>query len=169
MECYCAHNENSAHTTWSEMHVTDHPQAKRSFFLVFIVFLMNAFLAVTAVSSVLALADDLVVKSAMDSQYFSIRGQVALLDIVLLMVAIVSLILVPQLPKLVLLPLVLVSVWQLLGAPGVEWSILDRASQVKLERLLAPVTKRVATAKGTENLAAKVLRGAGSTSSAARW
>jgi len=113
--------------------VTENSQARRSFFLVFIVFLMNAFLAVTAVSSVLALADDLVVKSAMDSQYFSIRGQVALLDIVLLLVAIVSLILVPQLPKLVLLPLVLVSVWQLLGAPGVEWSILDRASQVKLD------------------------------------
>ena len=113
--------------------MTENSQARRSFFLVFIVFLMNAFLAVTAVSAVMALADDLVVKSAMDSQYFSIRGQVALLDIVLLLVAIVSLILVPQLPKLVLLPLVLVSVWQLLGAPGVEWSILDRASLVKLD------------------------------------
>ena len=113
--------------------MSENSQAKRSFFLVFIVFLMNAFLAITAVSSVLALADDLLVKSAMDSQFFSIRGQVALLDIVLLLIAIVSLILVPQLPKLVLLPLVLVSVWQLLGAPGVEWSILDRASQVKLD------------------------------------
>jgi hypothetical protein len=44
---------------------------------------------------------------------------------------------------------------------------LRTASQVKLGSWLWPCTKRVATAKGTENLAAKVLRGAGSINSEA--
>ena len=43
------------------------------------------------------------------------------------------------------------------------------ASQVKLAMALLPFTSRVATANGTENLAARVLRGALSSSSAARW
>ena len=42
------------------------------------------------------------------------------------------------------------------------------ASHVKLDKALLWFTRRVATAKGTENLAASVLRGALSLSSAAR-
>ena len=44
---------------------------------------------------------------------------------------------------------------------------LRTAAQVKLDKALWPWTKRVATANGTENLAAKVLRGVGSISSEA--
>ena len=45
---------------------------------------------------------------------------------------------------------------------------LRTASHVKLESALELLKMRVATAKGTENLAAKVLLGAGSFNSAAK-
>ena len=45
---------------------------------------------------------------------------------------------------------------------------LRTASQVKLDKALELVTSLVATAKGTENLAAKVFWGAGSFNSAAK-
>jgi hypothetical protein len=118
------------------MDASESSDVKRSLFLKFIVFLMNAFLVVTAASAALALVDDLSIHSEMGSSFFSFRGQIDLLDVVLLLLAVVAIIVVPQLPKLVLLPPILVGVWQILGAPGMTWSILDRMSMAKLDGIL---------------------------------
>lgn len=115
--------------------MSDETVSRRSFFLVFVAFLMNAFLLVTAVSSVLALVDDTLLKSAMTDEFYGARAEIGMLNIVLLFIAMVALILVPHLPKLVLLPPVAVMIWQLIGAPGFAWSITDHASMAKLDEI----------------------------------
>lgn len=108
-------------------------ETPRSIFLRFVVFLMNTFLVVAAAGALLGLVDNLVLKSAMTSEVYGLEAQLGLLSMVLLLVAIASLILVPHLPKMVLLPPVLVLLWQVLGAPGFAWSMTDHASMAKLD------------------------------------
>ncbi len=108
---------------------------RRSWFLVLIVFVINAFLTVNAVSALTGLVDDTVLMSPMDGSFFGLRTQIALLAMVLTLFALAFVILVPHLPKLALLPALLVLVWQILGAPGLEWSISDRKSWVMLDAI----------------------------------
>ncbi len=107
----------------------------RSFFLVLVVFLVNAFLAISAISGLLSLVDDAVLNSPMDGAMFALRTQFGVLAFVLSLLALAAVILVPHLPRLVLLPPVLVFIWQVFGAPGIEWSISDRKTWVTLDAL----------------------------------
>ena len=121
---------------------------RRSWFLVLIVFVINAFLAVNAVSALTGLVDDTVLMSPVDGPFFGLRTQIGLLAMVLTLFALAFVILVPHLPKLVLWPVVLVLVWQILGAPGLEWSITDRKTWVVLNAIaLASVALAIAINK----------------------
>ncbi|MEQ1754215.1 MAG: hypothetical protein ABL973_08770 [Micropepsaceae bacterium] len=115
--------------------MNEETQTGRSIFLRLVVFLMNTFMLVSATSASLGLIDNLYFKSAMNSEFYGIQGQVGLLAIVLTFVAVAALILVPQLSKIVLLPPVLVFLWLTVGAPGVSWSMTDHMSLAMLNAI----------------------------------
>ena len=120
--------------------MTESDIGRRSFFLMSVVFLVNAFLALNALGAIIGLIDDAVLLSPMDGPFFGLRTQIGMFAFVLTLFTLVFLVLVPHLPKLVLLPPVLVSVWQSFGAPGLEWSIADRASWVLLDAIYVAST-----------------------------
>jgi hypothetical protein len=102
--------------------------------------LANAFLFVAALNAAVGLLDNLVLKSAMDSAFFMFRLQLGGLAAVLTLLMLAQIILVPQLPKLTLLPPLLVALWQLAGAPGLSWSMSDHASLARLDGIMLGVT-----------------------------
>lgn len=96
----------------------------------------NAFLVVTALSALAGLLDSIVLKSGMDSAFFLLRMQLGGLAAVLAFLVLAELVLVPHLPKLTILPPLLVTLWQIIGAPGIEWSLGDHASLARLDGIL---------------------------------
>ena len=113
--------------------MNDHPANERRLALSIPVFVANAFLVITMASSTLGVLDGLFIKSGMDSALMGVRMQLSGLSTALGFLVLAALILVPHLPKLTLLPAVLVMLWQLAGAPGVAWSLSDPSTLVPLE------------------------------------
>lgn len=116
----------------------DTPQSRYG--LPIFVALANAFLFVSAVSAATGLLDSLVLKSSMDSAFFLFRIQLGGLAAVLTMLTLAQIVLVPQLPKLTLLPPLLAALWQLAGAPGLSWSLSDPASMARLDGIMLGAT-----------------------------
>jgi hypothetical protein len=112
------------------------PATGRRLALAIPVFIANAFLLVTLAATSLGVIDGLLVQSSMDGNLFALRSQLAGLSLILGFIVLASLILVPHLPKLTLLPAVLAMLWQLAGAPGVTWSMTDPATLVPVEAIL---------------------------------
>jgi hypothetical protein len=108
---------------------------RRSVFLVLVAFLMNAFLVVGTANAGLSLLDDLFLKSDLDSDLFEARGGLGALTLVMTLLALAVIILVPHLPKIVLLPPLLVAIWQVFGSPGMAWSASDRESWIALDAI----------------------------------
>lgn len=105
-----------------------------------VVFLANAFLLVTMANATVALIDDTLIKSAIESPVFGFRTQLSALNLVLALLALASVILVPHLPKITMLPPLLVLMWQLVGAPGISWTLSDHASMATLDAILLGAT-----------------------------
>jgi hypothetical protein len=116
----------------------DTPQSRYG--LPIFVALANAFLFVSALSAATGLLDSLVLKSSMDSAFFLFRIQLGGLAAVLTMLTLAQIVLVPQLPKLTLLPPLLAALWQLAGAPGLSWSLSDPASMARLDGIMLGAT-----------------------------
>jgi len=116
----------------------DTPQSRYG--LPIFVALANAFLFISALSAVTGLLDSLVLKSSMDSAFFLFRLQLGGLAAVLTMLTLAQIVLVPQLPKLTLLPPLLAALWQLAGAPGISWSLSDPASMARLDGIMLGAT-----------------------------
>ena len=120
--------------------MTDQDMPQSRYGLPIFVALANAFLFVAALNAAVGLLDNLVLKSAMDSAFFMFRLQLGGLAAVLTLLMLAQIILVPQLPKLTLLPPLLVALWQLAGAPGLSWSMSDHASLARLDGIMLGVT-----------------------------
>lgn len=105
-----------------------------------LVFVANAFLAVTLVSAGIGLLDGLVLQSGTGSGVMALRVNLSSLSIVLGLLVLAELILVPHLPKLALLPPLAALVWQLAGAPGVAWSPTDPQTWVLPDAVLLGAT-----------------------------
>ena len=120
--------------------MTELDTPKSRYGLPIFVALANAFLFVTALSAAFGLLDSLVLKSAMDSSVFLFRMQLGGLTVVLALLMLAQIILVPQLPKLTLLPPLLVALWQMAGAPGMSWSLADHASLARLDGIMLGAT-----------------------------
>jgi hypothetical protein len=120
--------------------MTDQDMPQSRYGLPIFVALANAFLFVAALNAAVGLLDNLVLKSAMDSSFFMFRLQLGGLAAVLTLLTLAQIILVPQLPKLTLLPPLLVALWQLAGAPGLSWSLSDHASLARLDGIMLGVT-----------------------------
>lgn len=120
--------------------MTDLDMTPRRYGLPIFVALANAFLFVMAANAAVSLMDNLVLKSSMESAFFLFRLQLSGLAVVLTLLALVQIILVPQLPKLTLLPPLLVGLWQLAGSPGMTWSLSDHASLARLDGIMLGAT-----------------------------
>lgn len=107
----------------------------RRFALAIPVFIANAFLLVTLAATTLGVVDGLLFQSPMTSTLFALRTQLSGLSLILGLILLALLILVPHLPKLTLLPGVLVMLWQMAGAPGVTWSMMDPATMLPIEAI----------------------------------
>lgn len=105
-----------------------------------LVFVANAFLAVTLLSASLGLLDGLVLQSGLQGGVMALRVNLSSLSIVLGLLVLAELILVPHLPKLTLLPPLAALVWQLAGAPGVAWSPTDPQTWVVPDAVLLGAT-----------------------------
>lgn len=116
----------------------DTPQSRYG--LPLFVALANAFLFISALSAATGLLDSIVLKSSMDSAFFLFRIQLGGLAAVLTMLTLAQIVLVPQLPKLTLLPPLLAALWQLAGAPGISWSLSDHASLARLDGIMLGAT-----------------------------
>jgi len=120
--------------------MTDQDMPQSRYGLPIFVALANAFLFISALSAATGLLDSLVLKSSMDSAFFLFRLQLGGLAAVLTLLALAQIVLVPQLPKLTLLPPLLAALWQLAGAPGIAWSLSDHASLARLDGIMLGVT-----------------------------
>ena len=120
--------------------MTDQDMPQSRYGLPIFVALANAFLFISALSAATGLLDSLVLKSSMDSAFFMFRLQLGGLAAVLTLLALAQIMLVPQLPKLTLLPPLLAALWQLAGAPGIAWSLSDHASLARLDGIMLGVT-----------------------------
>lgn len=120
--------------------MTDLDIPPRRYGLPIFVALANAFLLVSAVNASVGLLDNLVLKSPMESSFFLLRLQLSGLAVVLTLWALAQVILVPQLPRITLLPPLLVALWQLAGAPGMTWSLSDHASLARLDGIMLGAT-----------------------------
>ena len=107
----------------------------RRFALAIPVFIANAFLLVTLAATTLGVVDGLLFQSPMTSTLFALRTQLSGLSLILGLILLALLILVPHLPKLTLLPGVLVMLWQMAGAPGVTWSMMDPTTMLPIEAI----------------------------------
>lgn len=100
-------------------------EARRNWFLVFVVFLANAFLVTFGIEELISLLNGLAFKGAPNAALTGIAASFGTLAILLWLLMILALILVPQLPKSVLLPPMLALAWQFAGAPPIKWSMSD--------------------------------------------
>lgn len=100
-------------------------EARRNWFLVFVVFLANAFLVTFGIEELISLLNGLAFKGAPSAALSGIAASFGTLAILLWLLMILGLILVPQLPKSVLLPPILAIAWQFAGAPPIKWSMSD--------------------------------------------
>jgi len=106
---------------------------RRSGFLVFAAVLANAFLAGIAIDGTIALIDDLFIRSDEASSLFLMRGVLGGGVILLTILMLFLVIFVPQLPKIVLGPPLLIELWLLFGAVPIPWSLSDRSTWIPLE------------------------------------
>jgi len=111
------------------------PSAGGRFALAIPVFIANAFLLVTLTATALGVVDGLLFQSPTAGTLFALRTQLSGLSLILGLILLALLILVPHLPKLTLLPGVLVMLWQMAGAPGVTWSMMDPATMLPIEAI----------------------------------
>jgi len=111
------------------------PSAGGRFALAIPVFIANAFLLVTLTATALGVVDGLLFQSPTAGTLFALRTQLSGLSLILGFIVLALLILVPHLPKLTLLPAVLVMIWQMAGAPGVSWSMTDPSTMLPIEAI----------------------------------
>lgn len=126
-------------------------QGRRSGFLVLAAVLANALLVAIAIDGTVALIDDLFIRSEETSSLFLMRGVLGAGVILMTILMVFLVIFVPQLPKIVLLPPLVIELWLLFGAIPIPWSLSDRATWIPLEAvhlsgaLLAFTINRVTT------------------------
>src|SRR5262249_43561063 len=108
----------------------DAQHERRGWFLSLAVVLANAWVLLILVDAGLALVDDLVLHSADTSALFGLRITTGLLGLLLTVVVLLLVIFVPQLPKRVLLPTLLIELWLIFGAYPIPWSVGDRSTWV---------------------------------------
>lgn len=108
--------------------------ARRSWFLVFVVFLANAYLVTFGAEALVSLLND-VTSRAPNAALLDLGSSLGVLTLLLWLLMIFALIFVPHLPKSVLLPPVLVMAWQMIGAPPLKWSMTDRATWLPIDAI----------------------------------
>ncbi len=107
-------------------------EQRRGAFLYVAAFLANAFLVGVALDALIGLADDLVIHSGDASALLTVRTVVSVAVQGLTILVLFLVIFVPHLPKRVLLVPLLVQLWLILGAFGIDWSTSDRSTWVQL-------------------------------------
>jgi hypothetical protein len=105
---------------------------RRSSLLVFFTFVANAYLLTSAVHAAVSLVDEIWFATAGATPLTEVRNWLALVVVVfsLLMVFVVAF--VPQLPKLVFVPLIVAAMWFAFGGPPLAAAAGDRSASLAL-------------------------------------
>lgn len=111
----------------------DFEPERRNLFLRGAVFVANAFLVLFAAEAAFSLLNAAVLKLPPDSLILVAQTLIGVSVVLLAFVAIAILVFVPHIPKIVLLPPVLVLLWQIIGAPPLVWSPEDRATWIPID------------------------------------
>src|SRR5262249_9675835 len=102
-----------------------------SLLLVLVVFATNAFLIAFAADAVLSLLAD--GTGMAPDAFLGVRTTVGLIASFFGIVALFAVIFVPQLPKSVLVPPLVIILWEVFGAPPFAWSFTDRSTWVPID------------------------------------
>jgi hypothetical protein len=105
---------------------------RRSSVLVFFTFVANAYLLTFAASSAVALVDEIWFAAAGTTPLTEVRNWFSLLTVVFSLLMVVVVALVPQLPKLVFVPLIVAALWFAFGAPPLVAQSADRTASLGL-------------------------------------
>src|SRR5262245_16865785 len=111
----------------------DFEPERRSEFLRFAAFFANAFLVLFAIAALLQVLDVTMTPQVTNSALNTFALSIGVLLFPFFLIAIALVIFVPHLPKIVLAPPLLVLAWQLIGAPPLEWSYENRATQLPMD------------------------------------
>lgn len=110
----------------------DAPQQPRSPVLVFFTVVANVYLIAFALDAAVSVADEAMLMAGGTSVLTAFRNQLAIFVVLYSLLMVFTVAFVPQLPKLLFVPLILAAVWFAAGAPPFTPAIDDRAGMMFL-------------------------------------